>query len=301
LLRDVPGEDGWSQQLNSLVAHLVASEKAVTIAAYEVDVCIVTALRSPEYEAIIALPVEWSNPKLIDSNTYVQTGEIESEGQKLSIVAATCSRMGATETALISAKLIHYFRPRFLMMTGICAGVQGKTNVGDVIVANPTWDWQSCKRAKREDGTVIELPAKDFISLERDVSSRIEAFAADKKNLNEIKSGWLGESPQTELRVCLGPLATGSIVVADGETLLLIKEKQHKEVLGLEMETYALYAAARAAGKPRPIAISLKAVCDFGDYLKDDRFQRYAAYTSARCLHSFLKLHGRELKKLTDF
>ncbi len=26
-------------------------------------------------------------------------------------------------------------------MLGICAGVKGKTELGDVIVADPSWDW----------------------------------------------------------------------------------------------------------------------------------------------------------------
>ena len=33
------------------------------------------------------------------------------------------------------------FRPRYLFMTGIMGGVEGKTNLGDLVVASPIWDW----------------------------------------------------------------------------------------------------------------------------------------------------------------
>jgi hypothetical protein len=36
-------------------------------------------------------------------------------------------------------------------MCGICAGVKGKVNIGDIVFADPVWDYQSGKFIK-EDG-----------------------------------------------------------------------------------------------------------------------------------------------------
>jgi nucleoside phosphorylase len=59
------------------------------------------------------------------------------------------------------------------------------------------------------------------------------------------------------------------------------------KVIGVEMETYGVFLAARLCSGPRPHALSVKSICDFGDLTKNDEYQRYAGYTSARFLHEF--------------
>jgi nucleoside phosphorylase len=58
-------------------------------------------------------------------------------------------------------------------------------------------------------------------------------------------------------------------------------------VIGLEMENYGFFHAAAHASHPRPMAFSVKSVCDFADQDKGDAFQRYAAYTSAQVVYHF--------------
>ena len=57
------------------------------------------------------------------------------------------------------------------------------------------------------------------------------------------------------------------------------------------METYAIFDAAVDSPAPRPVAFSLKSVSDFADSEKTDQFQRYTAYTSARCLQWLAEEH----------
>lgn len=45
--------------------------------------------------------------------------------------------------------------------------------------------------------------------------------------------------------------------------------------------------AAEVAREPRPSALVVKSLCDFGDEDKADKFQNYAAYTSSRFLYEF--------------
>ena len=54
------------------------------------------------------------------------------------------------------------------------------------------------------------------------------------------------------------------------------------------METYGVLYAANHCTKPRPIAFSIKSVCDFADSKKNDNYQNYAAHTSANVLYEFL-------------
>lgn len=62
-------------------------------------------------------------------------------------------------------------------------------------------------------------------------------------------------------------------------------EKHDRNLLGIEMEAYGMFYAAYNSIKPRPIYVaSLKSVSDYGTKEKCDKFQEYAAYTSAAVL-----------------
>jgi hypothetical protein len=102
------------------------------------------------------------------------------------------------------------------------------------------------------------------------------------------------DAPETDLRLRMGPAVSGSSVLADPEVVEAIKA-QHRALVALEMEAYGVLSAARTAPCPRPTAFSLKSVCDMADEKKDDRWQSYAAYTSARSIQAFFERFMTEL------
>jgi nucleoside phosphorylase len=81
-------------------------------------------------------------------------------------------------------------------------------------------------------------------------------------------------------------VASGAAVLQNKETVKQIVSHNRK-VIGVEMETYGVFMAARLCSDPKPVAMSMKSVCDFADKDKGDDYQRYAAYTSTRFLHEF--------------
>ncbi len=84
----------------------------------------------------------------------------------------------------------------------------------------------------------------------------------------------------------IDPIASGASVLQRKLAMESIK-KQHKNLIGVEMEIFAVLTAAALASKPQPTAIGIKSVCDFGDEDKKDGYQKFAAYTSARYLKEF--------------
>jgi nucleoside phosphorylase len=64
---------------------------------------------------------------------------------------------------------------------------------------------------------------------------------------------------------------------------------QHRKLVGIEMETYGVFAAGRECTLPQPKVFALKSVCDFGDEEKNDSWQHYAAFTSAQALRVFVE------------
>ncbi len=66
-------------------------------------------------------------------------------------------------------------------------------------------------------------------------------------------------------------------------------KKQRRNLLGIEMEIYGMMLAVETLPDPQPIAIVFKSVCDYVNPNKNDKWQKYAAYTSALFLYEFIK------------
>ena len=200
--------------------------------------------------------------------------------------------MGMVSTALRSAALISLLRPRLIAMCGICAGVKGKVNIGDVLLADPAWDFQSGKRVRDKENTQFSISPHQLYPPAL-VRTHLEQIRGEKGALRDIAAQYYEDAPSI-LQVVIGPVASGSAVLADGEVVNEIKA-QHRDLIGVEMEVYGMYAAAYGASKPQPLPFALKAVCDFADPDKEDKHQRYAAYTSANVLRLLMEKFGQRL------
>jgi len=194
--------------------------------------------------------------------------------------------MGMAASASLTMKMIVQFRPRFVAMVGIAAGVKG--NYGDVLVASHCWDYGSGKhvRPTGKKGGLFQ-PAPSQLDLDPLMQARIQLFAMKEAIPRDVHGRWRGEGGGSNpFAVKIGPLASGAAVVADRAIVESILGHNRK-LIGLEMETYGVYMAARLCPTPRPFVISMKAVCDFGDSSKGDDYQAYAAFTSAQYMFEF--------------
>jgi nucleoside phosphorylase len=297
LIRDGAAGTDWEGRLEKLISHADEVENTGSRIQYGVDICVITALPDPEQKALINAPFNWdADPTPVDSNTFVRTGRLDvSGGRSLNVIAGCSMRMGGTEAALLSAKLIERYRPRILVMAGICAGLEKKTAYGDPILATKVWDWTSSKWDIDEHGTERILPSPDYIEVGRDIVSRFRLLNDDSTFKARLRESWPASPPDTVLTLRDAPCASGPIVVADGKTLPDIKEKQNRDVLALEMEAYGVHCATRMASHPSPITFSIKSVCDFADPRKNDAMQKYASYTSAQTVYEFLRRYATEL------
>jgi nucleoside phosphorylase len=111
----------------------------------------------------------------------------------------------------------------------------------------------------------------------------------DVAQLATIKEKARGKKPDYELRAHFGPLASGAAVVANRDVFEMLLN-QHNNLLGIEMEAYGVGIACKGSGKPRPLPLIMKSVCDYADKDKDDDYQEYAAHTSALLLYHAAKI-----------
>jgi nucleoside phosphorylase/CheY-like chemotaxis protein len=290
VIRYNESSDEWSEQIKNCVRYMLNIEPEV-VPQWTFDLIVLCALAEPELGAILELPWNWRPPRPIDDVTFIHEGTIKLGESIFSVAATSVPRMGMVHTALLASKLIENFRPKLLVMTGICAGVIGKTSIGDALLADPTWDWQSGKRTKNLGASTFAISPHQ-LGIDSMIRSRFEQLKSEKAALAQIGGAWKGGSLIP--KIVIGPVASGSVVLADGSIAEKIRE-QHRDLCGIEMEAYGMYSAVAMATRPRPLAFSIKAVCDFADQTKNDDNQSYAAFVSARVLALFLDRYGDHL------
>jgi nucleoside phosphorylase len=249
--------------------------------------CVVTALETPELEAVLKLPWDWKEREQRSDGTVYFDGRFSRAGETHKVVAASAPRMGMIAAAVLSTKMICEFRPKYIAMAGILAGIHGRCELGDIIAADPGWDYGSGK-LHIKGGESMFSAAPHQIGLNSFIRGKLSLMARDTALLDEIRRAWTGPSQRNVLRMHLGPVASGAAVVANPSIVTDVMD-QHRKLVGLEMETYGVFAAADEARLPQPKAFSIKSVCDYADADKDDDCQSYAAFTSAMALRFFME------------
>jgi nucleoside phosphorylase/CheY-like chemotaxis protein len=280
----------WVSQVTSKVKYLIDLKMGLRVPIhnkYEYDLAIVTALDKIEMESVKKLSTNWEKYEVAnDGMNYYSTQFIDNNGKNLKVIAASAPEMGMVASSVTATKIIYNFCPRYLVMVGIAAGVKGKVNIGDVMVADPSWDYGSGK-TKDESGVEVFQPDPRQLRLDADIKAKFQVFVQDRSTLDKIHNNWIAELVPFSLNVHVGPVASGAAVVANGNIPEEIAD-HNRNIIGIDMETYGVFYAAVNSPRPKPLAFSMKSVCDFADTEKDDRFQYYAAYTSATAMHEFV-------------
>ena len=210
-----------------------------------------------------------------DKQQYYETSFIR-KGKTYKIVTARSGEMGMTAAGILTMKMISVFRPKYVIMVGIAAGVAYKKNVdqiyGDVVVPDVVWDYSSgkfvsAKRASVTFGGVGFIPRPHFVNTDESMLEAVERAM---------------ESEENECHVHIGPMACGSTVVANSEVVEKQIHSQYGNTAALDMESYSVMYAIKEAPVPKPKGLVIKSVCDYADEEKSDQYQKFAAYTSAQ-------------------
>ena len=78
---------------------------------------------------------------------------LDMRGEPLKVMLAWSGGMAGEATAETAGRLIALHQPRFLAMSGVCAGRKGKVHQGDLIVADPVYRY--------DDGKTVAGSGKD--------------------------------------------------------------------------------------------------------------------------------------------
>ncbi len=278
----------WTYSLENTLKYLSAFHRNKLQDEFylNVDVVILTALVDPEFEAVLQLNCNWQQQRIHNDPTIYYKGEIVNGDKKFNLIAAYASRKGMPSSAALATKMSVLFKPKYIVMLGICAGLKDQVNLGDIIVADPTWDWGSGKH-KVHNGSSIFNIAPYQAHLEAHLRSDLQDMIRSGVVVSKVRSSWTGEVPAGSLSIKMGPVASGAGVLSDQDLVKEIKENQNKDLIGLEMEAYAVMSAVEYSVNSSPKALVIKSVCDFADEHKDDKWQKYASFTSAMTFYYF--------------
>lgn len=203
-------------------------------------------------------------------------------------IVITLPRMGLVTAAITVTKAIEKFKPKIVSMSGICAGIDGKADIYDVIVPNICHQHDSGKWT-----TSGFIPELYDVPLQHSVELKIDHIINNKSFIKTIaedihlsRSEFPDDKEKLEFKVLLAPTSSGSAVVADDEMNREIIE-QHRRKTAFEMESYALYEAARVS-QIAPAFFSAKSVVDNGTNNKGDNYHRVACLLSAKVVYEII-------------
>ena len=287
ILRADELSNDWLDQLRNCVSYIDQENEQAVPRRHLVDLLVLTALRDPEMSAVHRLPWNWRAEEPLDDVSFFRRGSFRSGAIEFSVISAVAPRMGMVPMALLAAKMFSRFQPRVAVMPGICAGVRNRAQLGDVIFADLSWDYQSGKHFVDEQ-RVSGFQSDPYpVLADQSLAGKVEQLSLDMSVWTSIWQAW-PDRPPNPPRLITGPVGSGAAVLADSKVTEKIVEQQRK-VRGIEMEIYAMYLAAEYLPKPRPIVVGMKAVCDFADETKADGHQNYAAYVSASAMQAFFE------------
>ncbi len=194
--------------------------------------------------------------------------------------------MGMQAASAVSSKIITKFNPSYIFVVGICGGINDAgVNIGDIIVASQCWDYEAGKINEDDKGELIFKPNMLCINTNQGALGRVTDFSNNTQYLFDIINGYSDNKPNTFLKVHFGPVGSGPYVLSSKNYLKKLQQSDRK-LLGIDMEGYGVYKACEF--HPTTIPIFIKAVSDFGDETKQDNFQKFCSYVSAKFAMNFV-------------
>jgi nucleoside phosphorylase len=248
-----------------------------------VDIVIITALQQPEKEAVLKLFSSFWEERIEDGVLY-KISDVQFSNCTLSVAVACQNDMGMVPATILTTKAIRSWQPAIVIMTGICGGVKGKVNLGDIIIVQNVFDYGS--------GKIINgklQPDYSPLQMNANLCNLLIDFSRDKDNLSSILTEWPTESgkPETHLKAHVGSLASGAAVVADDSVVIDIQSHK-RSLLGVDMEAYGVARATVEVSNRNAKFLIVKGVTDFADVNKSDDIREFCAYASASFVKKFI-------------
>lgn len=270
LLVDFNQKEVWKNALRQMIIQSNSAELMDFVI-----FCALRAERAP-YTAM---------PKLGGSPIYrgnIARYDIYIGGRKGTVIELP--RMGIVDAAAVAGSTIEKFKPKVVAMSGVCAGFPGRAELGQLLISELAYEYQSGKWTK--DGFSQE-PYQ--VPISEDVRTVAREILEDQKLLSRLEEGWQSDRPSKMSIPRLAAFTSGSAVIASDQFMEQVAN-HHRRVSGLDMEIYAIHRAAHVS-QCKPDVLCAKTVVDLAGAEKSDLLQPYGCEISARFVIEFLNAY----------
>jgi nucleoside phosphorylase/CheY-like chemotaxis protein len=273
LLIDYDRKDVWQNILKQMILQVQSAEV--------LDFLIFCALRS-ERAPYTGMPELAGVARIKDTLTRY---DVAIAGKSGTIIVLP--RMGLVDAAVMAGRCIEKFKPRVVAMSGICAGFPDRAELGQLLVSELAYEYQSGKWT--DDGFSGE-PYQ--VPISEDLRVLTHKLLDDPQLLARLEKGWSSDRPAKMTEPKLALFTSGSAVIASGELIDQVAA-YHRRVSGLDMEVYAVMRAAQIA-VCKPDVLCAKTVVDLAGGDKNDRLHPYGCEISARFTVEALQAYFRD-------
>lgn len=284
----------------------------------QIDYAVITALYNDEFEEVKKI-FDFNDEDIIRTEKkeyYV--GFLKSDKSK-KIVVAIPTATGMVDSAIIATQMLEFFRPKYLLMSGVCGGKSG-LNFGDIIVAKTIFTFQKGKisdiliQNEKGEKKPIELHDKDGLVIDYDhlydadgnqIAISIDKFEIEHDSIIElntlVKDGIQRKKDEIRsminsdlkpfdkaIEIYIEPIACSSMVINKQGYFEDRIKVVDRNTAAVEMESYGVARASAFANNGKTIPIIFKSVMD-NMSAKDDKAKRFAAFTSAQFLKHLLE------------
>ncbi|MET4476528.1 response regulator receiver protein [Bradyrhizobium sp. F1.13.3] len=199
--------------------------------------------------------------------------ETEIDGQAGAIILLP--RMGIINAAVTTARALELYSPAVVAMSGVCAGIQENAELGQLLVADVVWEYQSGKWIKDA------FEAEPYqISIDQRTRLTLSKLLETTGLISQFEASFSGTVRPSKLsKPKLAPFTSGSAVIASEKRLSAVKS-QHRKVAGIDMEVYGFHRAIEICARSIH-AFSAKVVVDKANEAKGDELHEYGCFVSA--------------------
>lgn len=255
------------------------------------DYLFITALFDQEFEYIKEFCV-FENIKENQNQHYI--GHLEFAPSK-KVIAIHQLETGMVDAAILTAEMIARYKPKNVIMTGVCGGnpIEGSLNIGDIIIPDHIYLFE---KGKKTEENKTEVYLKELVTtktngghiaaitnVKSSILKKVKEYTATIDD-RDIPDGFV--SNKLKIHIAKPMACSFSVINVEGFFAEVILPND-RDTIGVEMESYAVARACELSDL-QPKCLIIKSVMDKTQF-KTDNGKRLAGRTSAKCLEELLR------------
>lgn len=253
------------------------------------DAVIIFAVNDERSAAYHILKLKVENDKKLKKYGLIYQ-EADVNGRHVVLVIQ--KEMGMAEASRVTTASILAFRPKIVIMVGICAGKKDETELGDIVIASGTFDYSLGKLRSLSDESGNSRNVLQHRPYHSKIDENLDTFLMSMKDSGTAAQETLDikldyndpDRIQTPNKIHVTEIGSGPWVVDTKDVFANIADTINSKTYVLDMEAYGVSHAADELKTPWLI---VKAVQDFanGEKAKDESNTRaYACFASSKFL-----------------